>query len=63
MKSKPITGNPDGRDDDTINRGITGQSLRDTSMNYDPATGMPTGDNDMDEYVNLDHDLPMQENY
>lgn len=44
MKCKqPITGKPNGIDDDTVNRGVTGQSLRDKSMNYDPATGKGSG--------------------
>ncbi len=43
--NKPITGQPNGIDDDTIDRGITGQSLRDKSMSYDPATGVSHGTN------------------
>lgn len=39
----PITGKPNGIDDDTVNRGVTGQSLRDKSMSYDPATGKGGG--------------------
>jgi len=40
---KPITGKPNATDDDTVNRGVTGQCLRDKSMNYDPATGKGSG--------------------
>ncbi len=56
MKGKynnPISGNPDGVDDDTVTRGTTGQSLRDSSMDYDPSTGLSNGDNDSDDNVNL----------
>ena len=38
---------PNAMEDDTIDRGITGQSLRDKGMNYDPATGLPTGGKDV----------------
>ncbi len=41
--SKPITHKPNIKDDDTIDRGISGQSLRDTGQHYDPATGKSTG--------------------
>ncbi|MFV2057712.1 MAG: hypothetical protein ACC707_14695 [Thiohalomonadales bacterium] len=33
--------------DEAINRGTTGQSLKDKGMHYDPATGKPTGGEDM----------------
>ena len=38
---------PNAMEDDTIDRGVTGQSLRDKGMNYDPATGLPTGGYDV----------------
>jgi len=51
MKSKyPITDKSSAMGDDAINRGITGQSLRDKSMSYDPATGKAHGQD-----VNLNH--------
>ena len=56
MKHKPVTGKPNAMDDDTIDRGITGQSLRDKSMNYDPATGKPTGGKDVNLGMGMDGD-------
>lgn len=53
MHKKPITGKPNIKDDDTINRGISGQCLCDTGMYYDPATGKPTGGGKTD--MNLVH--------
>ena len=47
---EPIKDLPNIQDDDTINRGITGQCLRKTGQYYDPATGKPTSS----ENVNLD---------
>lgn len=56
--SKPINGRPNAMDDDTINRGITGQSLRDKSMNYDPATGKPTGGMDVNLGMGMGGECP-----
>lgn len=59
MKSKcAITGKPNAMDDDTIDRGITGQSLRDKSMSYDPQTGKGYGID-----VNLNHSGNAQFSY
>jgi len=55
---KPISGKPNITDDDTLNRGISGQSLRDTGMHYDPATGKPTSGA---VEVNLVHNPGMSE--
>ncbi len=56
--SEPIKGKPNAIDDDTINRGVSGQSLRDTGMHYDPATGKPDGEAIM---VNEIHNPGMSE--
>jgi len=42
-------------DDDTINRGVTGQGLRDKELRYDPATGRPTGG--MDVNLNMSGEM------
>ncbi len=42
MKGEHMNGKPNGIDDDPVNRGTTGQSLRDKGQHYDPATGKPT---------------------
>jgi len=46
-KREPIKNRPNGIDDDTIDRGVTGQGLRDKEMHYDPATGKRTGGTDV----------------
>ncbi len=40
-KQAPIKNRPNAVDDDTIDRGISGQSLRDKGLHYDIATGRP----------------------
>ncbi len=42
-KHQPITGKPNIQDDDPVNRGISGQCLFGSDMDYDPASGKRTG--------------------
>lgn len=61
-KEPKKTGKPNALDDDPVDRGTTGQSLRDKKMRYDPATGKPTDSNKVD-YDGADIDYDMDDDY
>ncbi len=58
----PITGKPNIVDDDPVNRGISGQCLHGSDMDYDPATGKRTGGMEVNMQPNpVGHEMDMDD--